>query len=121
MLGPTGIRAGDAPNAIAALEKANAKGDANVTRTLALAYVAANRPGDAVPLLARHLETNPKDQEALLAALFALYTRHVPTAQADSLTADRTRAQQWARTYASLKGEHQALVDTWLAYLNGLQ
>ena len=111
------LRAGDAPNAIAALEKANARGDATVARTLALAYLAANRTREAIPLLATHLEQNPKDQEALLGIIFAIYSTHVPTPQADTLAADRTRAQAWAKTYASLKGEHLSLVDAWLGYL----
>jgi VWFA-related protein len=115
------LRAGDAPNAIAALEKANATGDASVARTLALAYVAANRAGDAIPLLAQHLEKNPKDQEALLAALYAVYSRHQPTPQVDTLASDRTRAQSWAKAYASLKGEHQTLVEAWISYLQGLK
>jgi VWFA-related protein len=111
------LRAGDAPNAIAALEKANATGDASVARTLALAYVAANRTREAIPLLTQHLGRQPKDQEALLAALYAIYSVHVPTPQPETIAADRTRAQEWAKTYASLKGEHQVLVDAWLAYL----
>ena len=40
---PACLRAGDATNAIAALEQANASGDTGVSRTLALAYIAANR------------------------------------------------------------------------------
>jgi VWFA-related protein len=115
------LRAGDAPNAIAALEKASARGDASVLRTLALAYVAANRTREAIPLLTQHLETNPKDQEALLGALFAVYSLHVPTPQAETLASDRTRAQAWAKTYAALKGEHQSLVDAWMSYLQGLK
>jgi thioredoxin-like negative regulator of GroEL len=115
------LRAGDAPNAIAALEKASARGDASVARTLALAYVAANRTREAIPLLTQHLETNPKDQEALLGALFAVYSLHVPTPQAETLASDRTRAQAWAKTYAALKGEHQSLVDAWMSYLQGLK
>jgi VWFA-related protein len=115
------LRAGDAANAIAALEQASRTGDASVTRTLALAYVAANRARDAMPLLTQHLEKNPKDQEALLAGLYALYSTHVPTPRADTLMADRTRAQGWAKAYASLKGEHQALVDAWVSYLQGQQ
>ena len=111
------LRAGDAANAIVALEKASATGDASVRRTLAMAYVAADRASDALPLLTQHLEANPKDQEALLAALFATYSLHLPTPQADRLVADRSRAQAWAKTYGSLKGEHVTLVDAWLTYL----
>jgi VWFA-related protein len=113
------LRAGDAPNAIAALEKARATGDASVGRTLALAYVAADRTRDALPLLAEHLEKNPKDPGAILAALYATYSSHVPTARPETLAADRSRAQAWAKTYAALKGENQSLVDAWIAYLQG--
>jgi VWFA-related protein len=115
------LRAGDAPNAIAALEKARAGGDASVGRTLAIAYVAANRSPEAVPVLVQHLEQHPKDPEAILAALYAVYSTHVPSPQRDTLAADRSRAQAWARTYAALKGEHLTLVDAWMSYLQGLK
>ena len=111
------LHAGNAPSAIAALEQANATGDAEVSRTLALAYLAANRSVDATPLLARYLESHPKDQDALLAALFATYSTHVPAPRSESLATDRTRAQAWAKSYAGLKGEHQALVEMWIKYL----
>jgi VWFA-related protein len=111
------LRAGDAPNAIAALEKANAEGDASVRRTLALAYVAADRGRDALPLLTQHIAENPKDQEALLAALFSVYSIHLPMRQEATIAADLARAQTWARAYAGLKGEHLTLVDAWIAYL----
>jgi VWFA-related protein len=111
------LRAGDAANAIAALEQANATGDVAVARTLALAYIAGNRAADAIPLLTRHLEANPKDQDALMAAIYATYTTHVPSPRADSIAADRARAQTWAKAYAAQKGERQALVDAWVKYL----
>jgi VWFA-related protein len=115
------LRAGNAPNAIAALERANTSGDANVARTLALAYVVADRSPEAVPLLAQHLDKNPRDAEALFAGLYAIYSAHMPTPRRETLASDRSRAQQWAKTYATLKGEHQALVDIWISYLQGQQ
>jgi len=119
MTGVSWLRAGDASLAIASLEKAAGSGnvDAATTRTLALAYVVANRPTDAVPLLMRYLEAHPTDSEALLAGIYAIYSSHVPSARSGTLTSDRTRAQAWAKTYASNKGTQQALVDTWVAYL----
>jgi VWFA-related protein len=114
------LRAGDAPNAIAALERANAAGDRQVGRTLALAYIAADRASEALPLLTEVLRSNPKDGEALVAGIYVIYATHVPTAQKGSLQADRERAQAWAKAYATLRGEHQALVDAWIAYLRGL-
>jgi predicted Zn-dependent protease len=121
MTGLSWLRAGDATLAISALEKVGSdpSADSATTRTLALAYVAGNRPAEAVPLLVRYLETNPKDQEALLAAIYATYSSHTPAPRADALAADRARAQTWAKAYAAQKGAHQALVDAWLTYLQG--
>ncbi len=114
------LRAGDAPNAIAALERANVAGDVDVVRTLALAYIAADRASEAVPLLTQYLAGNPKDGEALVAGIYVIYASHVPTPRPASLQADRERAQSWAKAYAALRGEHQALVDAWMSYLRGL-
>jgi VWFA-related protein len=115
------LRVGDAANAITALEQANASGDTAVSRTLALAYLTANRGSDALPLLARSLEANPRDQDTLLSAIYATYVTHFPTARQESLAADRTRAQTWAKAYGSLKGERQALVDLWMKYLTSIK
>jgi len=114
------LRVGDAPNAIAALERANVAGDVEVARTLALAYIAADRASEAVPLLTQFLAGHPTDTEALVAGIYVLYASHVPTPRTDSLDTDRDRAQIWAKAYAAQKGEHQALVDAWIAYLRGL-
>jgi VWFA-related protein len=113
------LRAGDAANAIAALERANVSGDVEVVRTLALAYIAADRAREAVPLLTQYLKSNPTDGEALVAGIYVTYAAHVPTPNTDTLAADRDRAQAWAKAYAALRGEHQALVDAWMAYLRG--
>ena len=117
MAGLSWLHAGDASLAITTLEKAAS--DVTTTRMLALAYVAANRASDAMPLLVKHLEANPKDEPALLAGVYATYATHLPTPRSESLPADRTRAQGWAKTYAGLKGQHQGLVDAWLGYLQG--
>ena len=90
-----------------------------VVRTLALAYIAADRASEAVPLLTQYLKGNPKDGEALVAGIYVTYAAHVPTRNADTLPADRDRAQAWAKAYAALRGEHQPLVDAWMAYLHG--
>lgn len=119
MAGLSWLRAGDVNLAIAALEKSATPTDAATMRTLALAYVVANRPADAMPLLAKYLETNPADREALLAGVYASYASHAPAAKPATLTADRTRAQAWAKSYAAKKGAHQALVDAWVTYLQG--
>jgi VWFA-related protein len=117
MAGLSWLHAGDARLAIAALEKTPA--DPVAARALALAYVASGRPGDALPLLARHLDQHPKDQDALLAAVYATYAMHAPRPRGETLAADSARAQAWARAYATQKGVHQGLVDAWIAYLKG--
>jgi VWFA-related protein len=115
------LKAGEPASAIAALEKSNAAGDPGATRMLALAYVAAQRPADAVPLLTKYLEANPADQEALLAGIYASYAIHAPTPRGETLSADRARAQSWAKAYAAKKGAYQPLVEAWLEYLKGAQ
>jgi VWFA-related protein len=121
MAGLSWLRAGDAGQAIASLEKsaATASPQDPTTRTLAMAYVVGNRPADALPLLSRYLEGAPTDGEALLAGIYAVYATHAPSPRGETLAADRTRAQAWAKAYATQKGAHQALVDAWLAHLRG--
>jgi hypothetical protein len=115
------LKAGDPGLAITALEQAGAPSDPGTARTLALAYVAAQRPADAIPLLAKYLETNLGDQEALLAGIYVSYAVHAPMPRGETLSADRARAQAWAKAYAARKGAHQPLVDAWLGYLKGAQ
>jgi Flp pilus assembly protein TadD len=117
MAGLSWLHAGDASLAITTLEKSAQ--DPVTQRMLALAYVAANRAHEAMPLLVKHLESNPKDEPALLAGVYATYATHSPTVRSESLVADRARAQAWARTYSGLKGPHQGLVDAWIVYLQG--
>ncbi len=119
MAGLSWLHAGDASQAITTLEKAGQ--DPATLRMLALAYVAANRANEAMPLLIKHLESNPKDQPALLAGVYATYATHSPGVRRESLAADRTRAKAWATTYSGLKGQHQGLVDAWMGYLQGVQ
>jgi VWFA-related protein len=121
MAGLSWLKAGDVGLAITALERAASPADPGTARTLALAYVAGQRPADAVPLLARYLEANPGDQEALLAGIYASYAVHAPTPRGETLSADRARAQTWAKAYAAGKGAHQPLVEAWIGYLQGAQ
>lgn len=109
------LHAGDAPNAIVALESANAQGDPGVARTLALAYLAANRPADAMPLLAGYLEVHPTDADTLFAGIYAAYATAIAAPAGDA--AARARVEAWARTYRNARGPQQALVDAWLAHL----
>jgi hypothetical protein len=85
-----------------------------------MAYIAADRASEALPLLTKYLESHPKDGEALVAGIYVVYAAHVPTPRTAALEADRAQAQAWAKAYAALRGEHQALVDAWMTYLRGL-
>ena len=76
MAGLSWLHAGDASLAIQRSRQAAA--DSTTTRMLGLAYVVGNRVADATPLLLKHLETNPKDQAALLAGIYATYAAHTP-------------------------------------------
>ena len=117
MAGVSWLHAGDASLAIATLEKAGS--DPATARMLGIAYVIANRPAEGMPLLTKSLESNPKDPAALLAAIYGVYATHSPAPRSEALAADRARAQGWAKTYASLKGPHQAMIDAWIGYLQG--
>jgi VWFA-related protein len=117
------LRAGQAALAVNALEPAAARPDADAAtrKALAMAYVLANRPGDAVPLLTTHLEQQTGDREALLAGIYALYSRHVGGANADTLAADRGLARRWLQAYATGNAPMQPLATAWVTYLEGLK
>lgn len=111
------LRAGNAESAIAALEQAGAAEDPSSVRTLAFAYVAARRYADALPLLARYLDAHRRDSDALLAGIYATFAAHSPAPRVESLSSDLERAENWARAYATAKGEHLPLVEAWVRYL----
>jgi Flp pilus assembly protein TadD len=115
------LQAGDVGLAIESLEKAVKASDPEASRALALAYIVGNRPADSLPLLAKHLESAPKDQSALLAGVYATYATHLNATNGASLAADRTRAQTWAKAYAASGGTLQTLSQAWIKYLEGLK
>lgn len=122
MAGVSWLRAGEAGNAIAVLEKSGGPGmDLETARLLGLAYVAGNRPADALPLLATYLDSHPSDPEALLAGIYATYASHVAAPRSGTLAADQARAATWAKAYAAQHGSEQGLVDLWVDYLKGTQ
>jgi Flp pilus assembly protein TadD len=115
------LQAGDPGLAIESLEKAVKAGDADASRALALAYIVGNRPSDALPLLVAHLQAQPTDQPALLAGIYATYAIHASGAQAETLAADRTRAQAWAKGYSAGGGTMQNFTQAWMKFLEGLK
>jgi hypothetical protein len=119
------MKAGQPALAIAPLEQSlkgsGAKPDPRTQKLLGVAYVLGQRPAEAVPVLTPYLDTNPTDQAALLAGIFAVYTRHLETPQRDTLAADRDRAQKWSKTYTASGGPLQPLVTAWVKHLEGLR
>jgi VWFA-related protein len=119
------MKAGQPALAIVPLEQALKAGGANADprtrRLLGVAYVLGQRSADALPVLAPYLDANPADQAALLAAIFATYTRHLETPQRDTLAADRDRAAKWSKAYAASGGPMQPLVAAWVKHLEGLK
>ena len=79
------------------------------------------RPADAVAVLAPYLETNPTDQAAQLAAIFATYIRHLKEPQANTLTADKANMAKWSKAYTASKGAMQPLVSVWVKHVQGLK
>jgi tetratricopeptide (TPR) repeat protein len=117
------IKAGQPALAIQALEPAlqQPNPDARVKKTLGIAYVLGGRGGEAVTVLSSYLETNPTDNAALLAAIFATYSRHVSGAQAATIAVDRANIAKWSKAYAASKGPAQPLVDAWVKHVMSLK
>ena len=80
----------------------------------------ANRPSDALPAVTTYLAKQPSDREALIAGLYAAYSKHRQGAQ-PTLASDRTLAQQWLKTLMPTAGPLQPLVTAWVRYLDGLK
>jgi VWFA-related protein len=123
LAGEEWLRAGDPNLALASLEKvaSRADDDPRTGRALGLALVLSNRAPEAVPVLSKYLTQNPSDSQALLAGIYAIYSRHAGKPQADTLGADRTLAGQWLKSYAPQAGPMEPLVTAWVKYLDDLK
>jgi VWFA-related protein len=71
----------------------------------------------AYPTIVPFLDRNPKDADALLIALHALYQIHVEGKTIGSPEEDKARAATYARAYADAKGPQLALVEKWAEFL----
>jgi len=118
LAGEAWLRAGEASLAISPLELAanDASADARTRKMLALSYVLGGRAAEAAPLLTTYLAENPRDREALLAGIYAVYSRHAAAPDAATLQADRALARQWLDAYGSGAPLH-ALAAEWVKYL----
>ena len=119
MAGEEWIKAGQPAMAIAPLEQALTRGnaDAKTRQLLGVAYVLGGRPTEAVAVLTPYLDTNPTNQPALLAAIFATYIRHLNTPQPATLAADKANVAKWSKAYTASKGPMQPLVGAWVKHL----
>lgn len=118
LAGEAWLRAGEAGLAIAPLEEAarDPGADARTRKMLALSYVLGGRASEAAPILTAYLSGQPGDREALLAGIYALYSRHAGAPEPATLEADRTLARQWLDAYGS-GAPMYALAAEWVAYL----
>jgi VWFA-related protein len=123
LAGQEWLRAGQAARAIEVLEPVAAAPDADprARKALALAYVLDNRAADAVPVVTAYLASQPDDREALVAGIYALYTRHRAAPQGATLAADRRQAQAWLKALAPAGGAVQPLAAAWVRYLEDLR
>lgn len=119
LAGETWLKAGDATLAAQALERAatSKTEDWRTLRLLGIAYAVNHRVDDAMTVLAPHLDAHTADQPALLAGIYSAYRRHLTASGAATLAADRAAATRWATAYKKANGPLQALVATWVQFL----
>jgi VWFA-related protein len=117
------LKAGQPALAITPLELAvqQPNADPRSKKVLGIAYVLGGRGADAVAVLSSYLDANPSDGPALLAAMFATYTRHLNGPVTATLPADRANVAKWSKAYAATKGPMQPLVSAWVNHVQGLK
>ena len=92
--------------------------DDDIRRNLAIAQSHLGLHEMAYPTIVPFLERHPKDADALMIALHALYQIHIEGKTIGSADEDRARAATYARAYADAKGSQLALVEKWAEYLS---
>jgi VWFA-related protein len=92
--------------------------DDNIRRNLAVAQSHLGLHEQAYPTIVPFLDRNPKDADALMIALHALYQIHVEGKTIGSASEDKAKAAAYARAYADAKGPQLALVEKWAEYLS---
>lgn len=118
-LGDALLRTNDLGEARNILQEAVEKwpADARFAKPLALLYATFGQGREAVRTLARHIEYDPADIEALGLGVEWMYHLRLSNAVAYSRPEDLTRARGYADRYAAGKGPQQALVRQWIEYL----
>jgi VWFA-related protein len=92
--------------------------DDNIRRNLAVAQSHLGLHEQAYPTIVPFLDRNPKDADALMIALHALYQVHVEGRTIGSAAEDKAKAAAYARAYADAKGPQLALVEKWAEFLS---
>lgn len=92
--------------------------DDDIRRNLAVAQSHLGLHEQAYPTIVPYLDRNPKDADALMIALHALYQVRVEGKFLGSPEEDKTRAAAYARAYADAKGPQLALVEKWADFLS---
>jgi tetratricopeptide (TPR) repeat protein len=92
--------------------------DDDIRRNLAVAQSHLGLHEQAYPTIVPFLDRNPKDADALMIALHALYQVRVEGKTLGSPEEDRARAATYARAYADAKGPQLALVEKWADFLS---
>jgi VWFA-related protein len=92
--------------------------DDGVRRNLAVAQSHLGLHEQAYPTIVPFLDRNPKDADALMIALHALYQIHVEGKTIGSADEDRAKAAIYARAYADAQGPQAALVEKWAEFLS---
>jgi VWFA-related protein len=95
--------------------------DARFIRRAALVALATGHRGEAVTAFDRILASQPDDEPALRLALQAIYQIATAGGVIESVAEDLARARRYAAAYERIKGAQQALVRTWLTYLERRQ
>lgn len=123
MAGDEWLKAGQPQLAVTPLELAvqQAGVDARARKSLGMAYMLSGRPNEAATVLAQYLEGSPSDATGLLAAIYSTYARHLPSAQAASLSTDRANMLKWSKAYTAAKAPLQSLVTAWVTYVQELK
>ena len=92
--------------------------DDDIRRNLAVAQSYLGLHEQAYSTIVPFLDRNPKDADALMIALHALYQVRVEGKFLGSPEEDKARAATYARAYADAKGAQLALVEKWADFLS---
>jgi VWFA-related protein len=114
------LRLGQPADALEPLREALDREPQNddIRRNLAVAQSHLGLHEQAYPTIVPFLDRHPKDADALMIALHALYQIHVEGKTIGSPAEDRARAATYARAYADAKGAQVALVEKWAEFLS---